>query len=167
MAIARDLTGMKFHRLLVLNRVYDEKSNTRWFCLCDCGKTTIAVSQNLLREKHKSCGCWRGGKNSQFYKEKIITDGYIFIKDKDHPRANPRSGRVREHIVVMEKKIGRRLLKGEEVHHLNGVRSDNRPENLELWTKSQPSGSRCEDKVKWAVEILQTYRPELLKNVRT
>ena len=65
--------------------------------------------------------------------------------------------RVFEHRVVMEAKIGRSLLPEENVHHINGVRNDNRPENLEIWNTSQPSGQRVEDKVAWARHILELY----------
>ena len=70
--------------------------------------------------------------------------------------------KLAEHRVVMESILGRPLLTEEEPHHRNGVRHDNRPENLELWSTSQPRGQRVVDKVEWAVELLQLYAPELL-----
>ncbi len=62
-----------------------------------------------------------------------------------------------EHIVVMESLLGRYLVPGENVHHRNGVPTDNRPENLELWVRPQPPGCRVEDAVAWAHEILARY----------
>jgi HNH endonuclease len=64
---------------------------------------------------------------------------------------------VFEHILVAEDLLGRYLLDGETVHHRNGVRDDNRPENLELWTNPQPSGIRVSDTVEWARTILERY----------
>lgn len=83
------------------------------------------------------------------------TDGY-------RRRSVPGRGIVREHRFVMESLLGRALLPHEDVHHINGVRDDNRPENLELWSSSQPRGQRVADKVAHAVEILALYAPDLL-----
>jgi hypothetical protein len=87
---------------------------------------------------------------------------YKFVVKHGHPNANS-WGDIAEHRFVMSEHIGRALLPQENVHHMNGDRFDNRIENLELWSHSQPRGQRIQDKIEWAVELLQTYAPEKLR----
>lgn len=93
----------------------------------------------------------------------INAQGYAVLTSQwGVPNCDTR-GRVLEHVKVMAEMIGRPVVPGENVHHLNGVRDDNRPENLELWSRSQPAGQRVTDKVEWAKHILATYEPEALQ----
>lgn len=62
---------------------------------------------------------------------KLRHKGYIYVLSKEHPNRD-RDGYVTEHRLVIEKKIGRFLTRKEVVHHINGIRGDNRIENLEL-----------------------------------
>ena len=91
----------------------------------------------------------------------VNKDGYVFVRNVNHPRAH--RGYVLEHIVVAEKMLKRRLREGETVHHLNGLRWDNRPENLEIWSGNHPSGVREEDLLAWAVDFVIAKAPHLLR----
>lgn len=139
---------------------------------CDCGKRIIQVAATLRYEAKRerthnrglSCGCalsldelrtfqWPPGRPPTL-KWRRNESGYIFAS-VPHPTKRRQS--IMEHSLVMEKYLGRPLFYGENVHHKNGVRDDNRLENLELWVTSQPSGQRPEDLVSWAKEILRRY----------
>jgi hypothetical protein len=72
--------------------------------------------------------------------------------------------RVKSHRIVMEQILGRALLPNETVHHINGVRTDNRPENLELWTGMHGNGQRVEDLVAF---VVANYRNEVLEALKT
>jgi len=71
---------------------------------------------------------WQGGRFQD-------SDGYIQIKNHSHPRGKKRHGYVLEHIMVWEEYHNRELPKGYLIHHLNGIKNDNRPENLIAMTR--------------------------------
>jgi hypothetical protein len=63
-------------------------------------------------------------------------NGYVYIQSPNHP-FHDKGGYVREHHLVVERQLGRYLSKGEVVHHINGIRHDNRISNLMVMTTSE------------------------------
>lgn len=97
---------------------------------------------------------------------KVNGQRYTFIKV-----GKGKSGLSRDwvlyHRYIMEQFLGRKLESFENVHHLNGDRSDNRIENLELWVTKQPKGQRPKELVEYAKWILKQYKNEtIFKTIR-
>ena len=97
---------------------------------------------------------WKGGRHE-------TKAGYVIIMVPEHLKSNS-NGYVLEHRVVMEEKLGRPLLSHETVHHKNGIRSDNRPENLELHAGSHARGIRYEDLSDDELRMMRDHIDELL-----
>jgi hypothetical protein len=70
-------------------------------------------------------------------RRKLGDDGYVWRWVKEHPRLKRRHHWMHEHIIATEEKLGRRLRPGEYVHHKNGDKWDNSPDNLQIVSKSQ------------------------------
>jgi len=114
---------------------------------CDSQKTRAAKLCKSCSSKGSTNNNWKGGRT---YHKK----GYVMVSILGKYKF--------EHVLVMEQVLGRQLLPNENVHHKNGIKDDNRLENLELWAKPQPAGQRVEDLVSWAKELLALYEPESL-----
>lgn len=120
-------------------RKVPEPVNPSGLCFCGCGQVTPIATQNKadrgyykgqhvryvlghqVPEGSDNPG-WKGGKW-------IRSGGYVMTLKPDHPEAD-KDGYVYEHRLVAEQKIGRQLERHERVHHINGIKDDNDPENL-------------------------------------
>jgi hypothetical protein len=92
------------------------------------------------------------GKNNHRYNKRGNgwKDGYGYIS------YNVDGKRIKRCRHVMEQILGRKLFSTESVHHKNGIRSDDSPKNLELWTSNHPTGVRVSDLNEWAINYLQS-----------
>lgn len=170
-----DLSEKKFCRLSVLKKVPKPEhlatKSTYWLCQCDCGSDQrVVIYDSLVSGKTKSCGCLnrellrkrKGHKSSQWKGGRTKRYGYFLLRKPNHPNSNS-SGYVMEHIYVMTEHLGRSLTKKEQVHHKNGIRDDNRLENLELCIKkTHHNGKKVKDLIKFCEEFLFEYDRESL-----
>lgn len=89
---------------------------------------------------------WRKGAD-----RRLDATGYVRVRIEDKW--------LLEHRVVMQALLGRPFFRGESIHHMNGIRDDNRPENLELWVTPQKNGQRVTDLVAFVCE----HYPDLVR----
>lgn len=93
------------------------------FCSSKCYGVWLAKTSNM-----ENCPMWKGGT--------YIESGYVFETIAPNKQ-------VRQHVIIMESMLGRPLVKGEIVHHIDGNKQNNDPENLLLLTQSEHMKIHC------------------------
>lgn len=148
---------------MIIKKIRTSNRGFSVICKCDyCGIEISKHLFDVKKHKHQFCckkcfGKWERGSNNPIHKKPVSNEtrlkmsksssgelasrwkggrlkerGYIIVLKHNHPSCNPK-GYVYEHRLIMEKHLGRYLKSGETIHHINGIKDDNRTENLRLF----------------------------------
>lgn len=133
-----NLTGEKYGMLSPINPCCRRSNLIAWKCLCDCGNYAIVTTKNLRNGSTRSCGCLHSKHAIQMVKNNTRPIGFKRIK-KSNGRVEIKTdkGFVLEHVAIMEGIVGRKLMKGEIVHHIDHDKTNNDPDNLMIMTNGE------------------------------
>lgn len=182
----RDRVGSKPRRKAMVTckvcptEFYPRRGGTNEYCSVECLST--ARKAGRVERTCTVCGkveevppsqasfpncsrrCYEIGRSTPVGTRQVNDDGYILVFRPESSEAwkgdHRKAGWALEHRIVMSEMIGHPLPKGSTVHHRNGTRSDNRPENLELWASTHRPGQRVLDLLEYADWILATFNAD-------
>jgi len=138
--------------------VIDSAMDARLRALNVCGLSEhqialrVGLGRQTIRDFYRRKGVpsnFPGVGNRGPSRDTYVSSGYVNIRQPGHPKAN-KEGLVLEHIVVAEKILGRRILPTEQVHHIDGSRNNNSPENIVVLPSSAHKSHHA--KIRWAKE---------------
>ncbi len=148
-----DLIGKIFGTLKVIAFEGTAGGHTVWRCRCACGNETNARNGSLQSGGVRSCGCLNHRKGDQHPNWRrgytISTEGYKHVLIDDSERTNRYEA---EHRLVMAEVLGRPLTSDEVVHHINRIKTDNRPENLKVLSRQEHAALHAAEN-RLAIEI--------------
>lgn len=165
MKYPRDLTGMRFGRLVAIERAENTKQGrAQWKCKCDCGNEKVIRRSSLLDGDTQSCGCL-------FYESHHVNNGFeikgdyviiytsnnepVKVSLQDYHKVRKASWYIDANGYARAKINGKLILmhrliieaeKGMYVDHINGDPSDNRRENLRICTQAENLHNRRKGK---------------------
>lgn len=155
-----------------IGRRKDNEAKSKFVCV-NCGEEHFKHRNQCGRIYREQKLCSKQCKNewvSKVYREKHgllkitrrMRRRYMMVRI---PAANGNPMQeILEHRYVMEQHLGRKLRREETVHHKNGIKTDNRLENLELFNSRHGPGQRVADKVDFAIEMLRAY-PDIARSL--
>ena len=133
-----NLIGEKYNMLTPIKQSGMKGNLIAWECLCDCGNYAIVTTKNLRNGGTKSCGCLHSKHAMQMVKNNTRPIGFKRIKKcNGRVEIKTENGFVFEHVAIMESILGRKLKKGEVVHHIDHDKTNNDPNNLMVMTNAE------------------------------
>lgn len=163
----------------VCGTVFERKVKTQRACSYDCGDKLKLIKREVTCEQCGTLFVRPHGKQQRFCSRKcsMVSRNAVSSVAKDIGSTHKHAGGYiqektldgwqMQHRLVMETVLGRPLLESERVHHKNGKRDDNRPENLEMWSRDHggrkdPPGVRVVDQVLYLIDSLSKEERETI-----